>query len=442
MGIFEKLKDVFEKKEEAEIARSMGLDELESWVENEIQREEEGGVEECNPITKEIEEVRDDAVKILKKIDEKKFSEEIEKRMYKPVKTAKPIFVKGMREALRHIKPKEFQDYENLLSFQRSFVNSLKSIGSFQRGPGRHVAFGYREEMLMLGTELNSLIDLSNKLKEIIEEKEENLATLEDISSNIREIKTNKEKKLETTTTKKELKDKRKKLKRQKTSLEKKLKTLEKSDAFQQFLSKQKEVEALKEERARLKGQIYNQLHPLKRVFKKFRRLAEKGTYQLKKEDLGRCGDYIDHPYQTFLLEDIRNPALLNILKGAKESIQSGELHLKAKEKSKMANRIQFLEKNCKEMWGKDGEINRKEKSLIDKLSDLKISTEIEGFQKKMRGIEESLEDLEKEEVDIDKERSEREKRIETLLKDIETLASDLMGQGIKIHEGALSSQE
>ncbi len=93
-------------------------------------------------------------------------------------------------------------------------------------------------------------------------------------------------------------------------------------------------------------------------------------------------------------------------------------------------------------MWEKDGEINRKEKSLIDKLSDLKIATEIEGFQKKIKRNEESLEDLEKEETDTDKETSEREKGIETLLKDIETLASDLMGQGIKIHEGALSSQE
>ncbi|MFQ5974889.1 MAG: hypothetical protein ACE5J5_01045 [Candidatus Hydrothermarchaeales archaeon] len=115
---------------------------------------------------------------------------------------------------------------------------------------------------------------------------------------------------------------------------------------------------------------------------------------------------------------------------------------IKAKEKSKVMNKIMHLEKNCLEMMKEHDKINSKEKSLIDKLSGFKVAGRRDELQKKEEGIEYELEDLDRKKIDLDKEKIEREKKIKTLLKDVEALASDIMGQGIKIHEEALLSEE
>ena len=442
LSIIKKIKNIFEKKEETKSSITLSLKELEQYAEDEIKKLEDKAVADSSPIVEEIEEVKNDALKILKKIDERTFSEKIEKKMYKPVKTAKPIFIKGMRGALQHIKTRNFQNYDDIIFFHKSFQNSLKSIDSLQKGTGRHVTFVYREEMPRLGTELNSFIDLSNKLKEIIDTKEEDTDSIEEASTNIKEIKNLKEITKESSARKKEIAKKREKSKRDIRELRKKLETLEKSIDFKKLISTQNKVETVKEEKTQLKGQIYNQLHPLKRVFKKFKRITERGNSKLSKEELVILGDYINHPFKTFQSEDKKSLAILNILKESKESIKKGELQLKAKEREKIIEKICNLQKNCADLKERYEKIQKKEISLTEKLSNSKIASDIDKLQKNIKEIENSQEQNINDEKDLDIETFEREKKIIKLLKETETLASEIMGRKIILEEGIVSPIE
>ncbi len=109
------------------------------------------------------------AREIIKGLENKRLPE----RVYKPVATAFPLYIKGISEGLEEMvkfKPRN-EDGEELEKFYKNVLKSLKTIHSFQANQGKLVAVAFEEEVLRLGGIFNKIIEIQQEIGKEIEKR-------------------------------------------------------------------------------------------------------------------------------------------------------------------------------------------------------------------------------------------------------------------------------
>jgi hypothetical protein len=173
MGFLDK---IFGKKEEEQVepeAINIGLDDLSALL---IERQEavhDEIMEDIGSLVEEMMEVKGEVLLILKELKAKDFPKEIKDRVPKPVRTAKPKYIKAMEDAIKSIRV-EKRDTAGYRTFHKKTMKTMKTIEKTQVGQGRYVAHSFEQDVLRIGGNLNRIIDAGKRVGEAFLRDDEN----------------------------------------------------------------------------------------------------------------------------------------------------------------------------------------------------------------------------------------------------------------------------
>ena len=334
MGFFDRF---FKKKEVQVTRREFSLKDIEDFIKKEIVTKNKD-IKDVGPLIEEIKNARDDAKEKVEELKNHDFPDEIKDRVYKPILTSKPQYVKSLLESLGTINLEEPGNLDELEEYYKALLNSLKRIQKIQEKKGRIVAMSFEEEVMKLGGALNRIIDIVNEIGEVLEERKADRKTLLDIDSDITELNMGMQQ-LD------KLKDKKLVLKEKISSLKEDIKRMsnekeeiEKSDAFKKCLDLNECLLKNEENAARVKAGALNILGPLSRTFRKFGKVVDDGKIKFENKD--GIKKYIKDPAGAFLSETDGCPVIYEIIAGIEKAIKRGTLSLSPKEKKKVMPKI------------------------------------------------------------------------------------------------------
>lgn len=423
------LNKIFGKKEKVAKPLTLDLDQVEETLVSKIG--DEKIYDEGEYIVREVSEILERIKKIMRDMERYRFPRDIEKKIYKPVKTSKPLYIKGILEGVRNIEVPESLNYENSRRFHKSLLNALKIIHKVQLSHGRYVAVVFRELVLKLGTELNRLIDLTKELDEILKQRDEGITQLHELSHLQEEIKNRIKEKMKAKEKKTELKQKIKELAIEKNNLQEELKGIKDSEASKDYVDLKQKLEDIKKEKNNIRLTILNQLGPLKRVLRKFQRLLEDGEY---KTDLPQemIEGYISRPVETFLSDS--SHAIGDLLEMLVESIKEGKIKLKHREGEKVIRKIhEILKSDFKNLRDNYEKIQLQEDKIKDKISEIKVLDKVEDIKDRLKINEDDTVKLENQLKRISDEVARSKKTIPKLKRDLENGLSETLNKTIKI---------
>lgn len=107
------------------------------------------------------------AKEIIKELEGKRLPD----RVYKPVATAFPLYIKGISQALEDMVKFKPENEEELEEFNKNVIKSLKTIQSFQLNQGKLVAIVFEEEVLKLGGIFNKIIEIQQEIGKEVEKR-------------------------------------------------------------------------------------------------------------------------------------------------------------------------------------------------------------------------------------------------------------------------------
>ncbi len=341
VGLFERIFGKVEKKE-LKALRKMNLEDVDTWVEETSKKRQETLVSEMQPVIDEILQFKDLAREIIEEIRDYKPPREIKKRMFKPVLTAKPTYVKGMLDGLGVIRGIEADTYEALILFNTRITKALKTIQKTQLSQGHIMAIFFQKEVPRLGTALNRIIDLQNEIEEAIREAVEGgkqESNIKDAAAKLRE----------SIEDKKRLRSETKKAREEQNLLELSLrehederKKLRESENYGKLADTEKELSRVQEKISAIESKGRTFLGPLSRILRKYSRaVADKGAKKAVEP-------YIKSP-QKALFDRTEGAELVQILKEALEMSERGELTVDEKRKEKVRRAIENLDAIKKE---------------------------------------------------------------------------------------------
>lgn len=409
VGIFDK---IFKREEKKELQApcTMGLDDVETWVEETSKNRQEALVSEMQPVIDEILQLKDAAREIVEEIRDYKPPPEIKKRMFKPVLTAKPKYVKGILDGLDNIRPPANDTYDALVEFNARTVKALKIIHKTQLNQGHIIAMFFQEEIPHLGTVLNRVIDLQKSIEEGIEDREE-------IGERASSIKTAVAKLREAIDAERRLKDKAAKAQKEINALEakraedeKELKRLREGTAYRKLADLERELAHVQEKLTTVEGRGRNLLGPLLRVLRKYARAAaDKGTKRV-------TDTYVKNPQTTFFEETDGALVITRILNEVCAMAERGELALDKKEREKVDNAIA----NLGSIKEEHTTIKKEEQRLKEALASAAVKKEEATIT---AGLKQAEEDIKRLYVEVENAKSgaeEKEQEIKRLKDQLE----------------------
>jgi uncharacterized protein YoxC len=417
LGFLEK---IFGKKEEPG-PLNLDLDGLEGWMGGRLK----GDISRWEPLVEEILDARDDARSVVEEIRDHEFPEDLKDRVYRPVLTSRPVYVKGMLSALSSIKAKP-STFEGLVDFHSSTLKTLKTIQKLQLGQGRYIAAVFTEEVPRLGTHLNRIIDSVKELGEGIAGEKEKREELETLASKIENLKEGISEGAELENRKREIEERILGLKAEVEDRKGEKERLEKSRGFRSYLHVEESLREKEEEMKGVKERALNLLAPLIRVFRKYKKLMEEGKV---KGDLHRLEDYIREPVDSFLSEGEGSPALKEILEGSEKAVKEGILPLDEKEEGKIMKAKVGLEGLKREYK----RLEEEREHLLAGITSSPVKKRREEMEKGIREIEEEIRGLEGELKEISSREEELGERIPKLKEEIAQAISSLEGREVNI---------
>ncbi|MEK6976825.1 MAG: hypothetical protein AABX40_00295 [Candidatus Hydrothermarchaeota archaeon] len=411
------LRKIFGKKEAEAEALVLEWKGLEGFLEERIEALKEEACNDLPPMADEILAQREKALGVLEELEVHELSDEIKGRVYRPVLTAKPLYLKGMRDALGLMGPRP-RDFPDLRAFQNSVTASMKTVQIVQLGQGRLLASVFQEEILRLGTVLNRILDASRELKDGTHERVEALKKLELLREKARRF-------AEVTASAERLSVEKEGLKAKATGLEGEVERL--GQELSRLLDgrgaeRQRELEAKLEacrkdlEGARAKA--VGMVSPLRRALKKYKRLLEGGGAEgVLVEGL------VEEPAS---LLGARGKELLSRLAGRETSV--GDLDLDPKDREKALPRIAVLRSALPGLLTEFSALREKERALGAEIG-------ASPFLRERAVLEARLKDAKETMAAIQQELDRREVESETLGKELETLRR-VLGEGLTGLEG------
>lgn len=357
MGIFKRIFGKPEKKEVAAPLR-MSLEDVHAWIDENLKQSGRDISSEMLPKAEEILELKEGARGIVEEIRDYKPPSEIKKRMFKPVITAKPKYVKGMLDGLSTIRPTKNESYDSIVDFNARTKRALKIIHKAQLNQGQILASFFQEGLPKLGTVLNRIIDLQKNIDEAILENEEAI----DKASSTKEMTSNIKHAIDS---QKRLKDEEKKakLKLRETreaqeKYEREKKSICEGADYQRLKRTETKLTNVQEKLAAFESSGRNLLSPLLRVLRKYSRVVKDKTTKNVTES------FVKSPERAFF-EDADGAAKLSkILNEVCNMAERGEIALDKKELEKVESAMSNLGSIKKE----HDSLKKEENQLKDEL--------------------------------------------------------------------------
>jgi DNA repair exonuclease SbcCD ATPase subunit len=417
MGFFERL---LGKKQDEKPVIQLDLEELGDWLAKRIEKRKKEAVEGLTHGVEEILNARESAKEIVKNLGEYEFPPDLKKKVFKPVLTSKPAYVKAMLDALGSIGSRDPEGYEELKEFYSATQKSMKTIEKVQLGKGRYLAVTFREDMLKIGGALNTILEAVKSLGEGIKEAEKELTELEDLIARARELR----KKIDSASTSPEGQRRGKALRKEKRRLEEKLGHLLEGRAYHERLELEARLEELQEEESDIRMKVINIIGPYGRGFRKLRKLMERD--KVNYGDRRTLDNYLSNPFDTFALEE-RGCSKIRYLIGALgEAIHEGTLRLGKKEKEKVLYKITEESGKLTGLWEELHRLRKEAAEIQRKLRRSKVLQRKEALEREISVIEEELKHMDEEwKARIEEEeklRAELPELLGELQKDVESL--------------------
>jgi DNA repair exonuclease SbcCD ATPase subunit len=403
----------FGKEKKEELPLSLDIKDLEHYIGAKIKARKSGACEVLLPKIDEILDAKERAKEIIEELREHDFPEDIKDRVYKPILTSKPLYVKGIFEALEEIGIKN-RSFEDIQSFYDRVLNVLKAIQKVQLGQGRYVAAAFEEEVLRLGTVLNRMIDLTKEVGDSLAEENKALTLLQDLGSKsielnikIKEMQKSREKIAE-------LEKEISKLETEIKALRKESAEFENSRAFQEYLKLAQSFGENRKQRAALESTALNLFGPLARVFRKYKKIA---------------GSEIGLEPVAAVFSGQNYAALL---KEVRKAVKSGALYLDAKEEERTLQKLEKAIAGAGELKSEYEKILREEVELKSKLSSSPALKRKEEMEAELKACEKKLGELNGELRSI--ESSAIEKRMLEIKESIQEGLSKVEGREVNIY--------
>lgn len=409
VGIFDRIFKR-EEKTEPQAPCSMSLGDVDRWAEETSRERREGPVSETRPAIDEILQLKDDARKIVEEIRDYKPPPEIKKRMFKPVLTAKPKYVKGMLDGLDNIRPTADDTYNAIVDFNDRTARALKIIQKTQLSQGHMIATFFQEEIPRLGTALNRIIDLQKSIEEGIEDREGKEGRITSIKIAVAELR-------EAIDVQEHLKADAKKtqaeidaMETKHTKSEEELKRLRKGKAYQELANIEEDLANVEERLATIESRGRNLIGPLLRVLRKYARVAaDKVTKRVTES-------YIKNPQTTFFEKADGAVIITRILKEVCAMAERGELAIDKKEREKVDNAIASLSSIKEEHTA----VKNEEQRLKDALASSSVKKEEAIITAELKNAEEDIKRLRAEVESTKAGAKEKKKEIKRLKKQLE----------------------
>lgn len=424
MGIFDRIfKREEQKDKEVQSSCKMTLDDIDTWVEEESKKRQESLVSEMQSAVKEILQLKDTAREIVEEIRDYKPPPEIKKRMFKPVLTAKPKYIKGVLDGLAAITPPSDDTYDALVDFNARTLKALKIIHKTQINQGNIIAMFFQEELPRLGTALNSIIDLQKSIGEEIEDRdseEENASGIKTAASELRGMLDIERHFTEDVATAQE---EITALEAERAKHEEELKRLRGDEAYQKLVDIEKDLTSVQERLAAVEGKGRNLMGPLLRIFRKYVRVL--GDKEAKKV----ANAYIKNSQAAFFDDPEGAVVISRILREVCDMSRRGELVLGKKEREKVDRAMSNLGAVKQEHTA----IKKEEQHLKETLASSSVRKKEATITAGLKRIEEDIKRLYTE-VENTRSRAEEKKQEIKRLKDrLEKNISEKKKTGVTI---------
>jgi predicted nucleic acid-binding Zn-ribbon protein len=320
MGLLDR---IFGKNQVQDGPQDMRLDEIDALLKRELEGAARGIEGRLQEIEEEIIAEAGEILEILQEIEGREFPEEIEKRIYKPVKTARPRYVKGMRKAVEGIRTTApGAGLDGHKEFQKKVVAALKFIEKIQRGDGRYLALVFEEEIVRIGTHLNRILDSVQQLGQTMEDLENRIGLIREAMKVKDDVDRLGKGILEAREGRASLKDTLAEGEGKVAEIQGELESFVKGQEYLKLVELEARASRLQEEMAGIKSQVFSSLGSLGRLLRKYQRVVEGTDHEEATVAL------VQDPVVFFLRGG--NPA--PVLEGVKKSLEEGLLKLKEKE--------------------------------------------------------------------------------------------------------------
>ncbi len=399
---------------------SIDSSKLRDWLDKKIGSGRDEICEECEPLIEDILQTLEEIRTLALDIEKRKCPEDIPKKARKIVDTSKPAFVRGILDAISTADKKP-SGYEELRKFHASLQATVSSLGKIGVGQGRYLPIAFGEEIYDLRRKSKKLLEKTGELTKKIDseitllskalekqgEIDARVKDLEDLNAG----KSNIEKKLGEYTG-------------EENNLKKEIDSLYKTRDFKELAETEKKIGETKEKIESVELDIYNQINPLKRPMKKFRKYAEsKGCAP---EILRDIDEYTKNPAECFLSD--KNNRLENILTEIKKAIKTGDFKLKDKDKGKILDKIESaldtgrdgLRQEYQRLKAASEDLQRKIGSYTVNEKRKELERRIEHIKREMKTCEDEMEKIEGKKKNIREEISGKRRELEHKLNNIE----------------------
>jgi hypothetical protein len=402
---------------------SMGLDEVSRWAKEAQKEIQEDSASELNEVADEILRCAEEAIEVVEEIRDFKPPAEIKKRIFKPVKTAKPKFVKGMMDGLSNIRPLKDESYDTLIDFNTKVKKALKIIHTVQMNQGRIIAMFFQEEIPRLGTALNCIIDNQKSIEESIEDADKKGQHTASIKAKAMELRSAKDSEKQS---KKKAKEKRaqvSELEKKRTEYEEGLEKLRDSPEHAKLQETKNEIINIQEKIAAVESKGRSLLGPIIRVLRKFAREAH------DKETKKTTELYIKSPQKALFEKEEGATKITLILKEVLGMADRGELKVDEKRREKVLNALASLGSIKEEHTA----LQKEKQEIERRLESSGIKEEEEKIKSKLEYTKTEIEKLKAELVSAKGLAKEKRAEIKTLKKGLEEDLTGEMGQDITI---------
>lgn len=409
------LEKIFGKKEPERLLK-LELQKLDAWIAEKKEEEMSKLRASAKEDIEKILELRDSAIEIVDEISGSEFSEELKSRVYKPVLTSKPLYVKGITEALRGIRA-----VDDTKQFHADLLRQLKKIQNVQINQGRHLANVFEEDFRRLGTILNGMTDAANGIGEKVDAAERGISRLNGLASSYSELNslTREKEKMKKEQIAKNIEKIRHDLER----LDQKIAAVEESREFKHFLALKARAEENAKRRDALQSYVLNMLGPLSRVFRKHAKTVDKEAKNV-------LNAYIEKPAVTFF-SDMDGRGLAEVLNEIRGSI--GSLGFEKAEEEKNAKRIEDAVNAVPDLALAAKKVEEDGEKIKKELESLKAADELESLMKSRKFMAEEMAALEKKMLSDSERTAELEKIIRESKEKLEEKISEIAGRKITL---------
>jgi len=366
------------KSEEPKQTKKLQFSEVEGWIKQQKAYIEDRISKDSESILNEVSGILNEIKKRNEGLTEATMHKDVQQRIRSIVSSSRDNYVTGVRNLMDKL-----EDLDTI-NAKETVADVLSDLHKLDSKYGERVYFGFPDEIRKVKKGIKNLAKVSAELEEAIGGKKEKLALLDKSLDKVRaindELETTKELNVRIENSESAISN----MEKQKEGLEGKGESIKGSQRAEDLDKSKGELSTYTNKRNEIEAIILNTLAPLKRVFKKYKRVAETGRYPL-----GNVTGYLDNPVGTFLDGDETFEVLIS---NVKKAVDENGLELTSGEKDKILKKISSINvARIRNLRVEYIDLKDKIDDLESQVSKLEISDELEGLNRKAGSMEKSI---------------------------------------------------